>query len=108
MRRGCLNPLRDHKMKFKKISCTEAKKLFLENKPFYACPHKLRPSSSFNIAALVFGLEYKQRAERYKVHGDIWKGTIEKTAWNLFAKAWKHYNGSYEGGYYPAYYVEDN
>lgn len=94
-------------MKFKKITCATAKKLFKEGKPFYACPRKLNPSSPWNVAVLILsGKEWREKAERYKDDPKMWKGSVDKTAWELFMNNWKYYNSSYEVGYYPAYYVE--
>ncbi|WP_448957787.1 hypothetical protein, partial [Klebsiella michiganensis] len=61
-----------------------------EGKPFYACPVKLWPGSPFNPAALVLsGREWIERADWHKDNPKLWKGTAEKTGWELFLNNWK-------------------
>lgn len=91
---------------FKRISKSAAKKLFNEGKGVYLCPCKMMPGTPFNMAALIYGKEYLEKAEMYRNSPDLWKGTLEATAWDLMYNNWSFYNTSYETGYYAAYYVE--
>jgi hypothetical protein len=94
-------------MTFFRITCAKAKKLFFSGKPFHICPVKLRPGKPWNPECLILsGAEYMDNAIRYKNNPVLWKGSVEKTAWNMFINQWSFYNTSYEQGYYPAYYVE--
>jgi hypothetical protein len=91
----------------KRITIQAAKKLFCEgNKFIYVCPHKFRPEGPFSMAAIVCGKEYLEKAEGYRDHPTLWKGTVEKTAWALMYDNWEWCNASWEAGYYPHYYVE--
>lgn len=92
----------------RRINIREAKKSFFAGKQFYICPVKMRPGPPFNMACLVLsGKEWMEKAGFYKDNPTLWKGTQEKTAWELFYNNWKYYNASYETGYYAAYYVEE-
>lgn len=93
---------------FRQISIVKAKKLFNDGKSFiYLCPCKFRPNSVFNTAVLVSGAEWLDRASMYKDNPELWKGSIELTAWELMLNNWKYYNASNESGYYPHYYVQE-
>jgi hypothetical protein len=94
--------------RFRRITIQAARRRFNENKAVYLCPHKMAPDGPYSPAALVFGREWLERAELYKGNEKLWAGTLEKTAWAIMLNNWKHYNASYETGYYPAYYVEVN
>jgi hypothetical protein len=99
--------IRDNATTFVRISKRAAQKLFAEgNKQFCLCPHKLRPGFPFAPHVSVCGKEYLEDAKRYETNVHLWKGTIEKTAWDLMYNNWAYYNASYEAGYYAAYYVE--
>lgn len=94
---------------FKRISKREAKKLFSEgNKVIYLCPCKMYPSNPWNMACAISGKEYLERAEMYRNHETLWKGTKEETAWQLMYNDWAFYNTSYETGYYAHYYEQSN
>jgi len=89
-----------------RISKARAKKLFATDKPVFLCPVKMYPDGPFSGSCLILGKEYLEQAERYRNHPDLWKGTIEETAWDLMYNNWIFYNASYDTGYYPAYYIE--
>jgi hypothetical protein len=98
---------------FVRISKREAQKRFnAGTMPVYLCPCKLRPGFPWNVACLIFGKEYLEDAERYAPRPDgtdgsiLWKGTLEKTAWDLLYNNWAYYNATYETGYYAHYYVQ--
>jgi len=94
-------------VQFSRISIFEARKRFTSGKAFYICPCKMRPGGGFNMACLILsGKEWANQAEIYTDNPKLWKGTIEKTAWELMYNNWNHYNTSYETGYYAHYYVE--
>lgn len=94
-------------MPFVKISKAEAKKRFAKSEAIFLCPCKLAPDGPFSSAALVYGKEYLEKAKLYIDHPTLWKGSIEATAWDLMFNNWKHYNASYECGYYPTYYIQN-
>ncbi|HEY6565143.1 MAG TPA: hypothetical protein VIY86_11635 [Pirellulaceae bacterium] len=91
---------------FKRITKAAARKLFNAGKPIYLCPHKMRPGFPWNMAALIFSKGWLEKATVYEKHPDLWKGSVEETAWDLMYNNWMFYNSNYEMGYYPAYYVE--
>ena len=92
---------------FIRITKAQARKLFAEgDKVVYLCPCKMRPGFPFNMALGVSGTEYLEQAEGYKKNPDLWKGTVEETAWCLMFNNWNFYNASHECGYYPHYYIE--
>lgn len=91
----------------KRITKAEARKRFFADKLFYICPVKMAPDYPFSFSCPVpSSVEYLERAERYRDNETLWKGTPEKTAWELFYTNWAHYNATYETGYYAAYYVD--
>jgi hypothetical protein len=90
-----------------RITKRDAFKRFTTGKPFYMCPCKLHPFPPFSPASLILnGQEWMERAERYRDHPELWKGTIEQTAWDLLYNAWAFSNANYECGYYAHYYIE--
>ena len=91
---------------FIRITKREAQKRFSTDQAVFFCPCKMRPSFPWNPACLVLGKGYLERAERYRAHPVLWKGTLEKTAWDLAYQYWSHYNVSWEYGYYAHYYKE--
>ncbi len=93
---------------FIRITKAEARKLFAQgDKVIYLCPCKMRPGFPFNMALGVTGKEYLENAERNKEGSDLWKGTLEETAWDLMYNNWYFYNClDNETGYYAHYYVE--
>lgn len=93
-------------MAFRRITTTEAKKLWLAGKSVYLCPHKLHPCSPWNMATLVTSAEWLEAADRHGPTSEVWDGSRETTAWALMLNNWRYYNASYETGYYPHYYVE--
>jgi hypothetical protein len=101
--------LKENAMKVR-ISKQKARKLFAEgDKPIYLCPVKMHPAGPFSPACLIFGEEYLQKAAWYKDSSDLWKGTLEKTAWDLMYNNFAYYNLSsctHEVGRYAAYYVD--
>ncbi len=90
----------------RRISKAQARKLFAADRPIYLCPHKMRPDGPFSCACLILGKSYLENAEMYRNDPQLWKGTLEKTAWDLMYNNWCFYNATYETGYYAAYYVE--
>lgn len=92
---------------FVRISKATAKRLFAESKPIYLCPNKMRPDGPLSMACLILGKEYLEKAEGYRNHPDLWKNTVEDTAWGLMFNNWSFYNlDGDEMGSYPHYYVE--
>lgn len=98
-------------IRYRRISKAEARKLFNQgNHPIFLCPCKFRPEGPFSMAAMVAGREYLEKARGYEKHykdSPVWAGTVEATAWGLMYNNWKHYNASYETGYYAHYYVQE-
>lgn len=97
-------------VRYRRISKAEAVKLFLKgDHPIFLCPCKFRPEGPFSMAAMIAGREYLEKAKGYEKHKDspVWKGTVEKTAWELMYDNWKFYNATYETGYYAHYYVQE-
>lgn len=89
-----------------KISQTQAKRIWLSDKPIYICPSNIAPSMPFNVAALTFAKEWLEKADLYGKTSKLWKGSREETAWQLMLSNWRYYNASYEAGYYPHFYVD--
>lgn len=91
----------------RRITKAQAVKLFNQkSKPVTLCPCKMRPEGPFSMGTLIFGQEWFAKAEQYKTHPDLWKGSLETTAWALMYNNWSFYNSNNECGYYPHYYVE--
>jgi len=97
---------------FIRITKWEARRLFAKgNETIFLCPCKMHPGFPFNMALMVSGKEWLEKAQWYKPRddgttSDLWKGTIEKTAWDLLYNNWNYYNTSYETGYYAHYYIQ--
>lgn len=93
---------------FTRITKAQARKLFAKgDKIIYLCPCKMLPDTPFNMAAGVSGKEWLEKAAGYRTHPDLWKGTVEATAWDLMYNSWSFYNASHECGGYAHYYVEE-
>lgn len=90
----------------KRITKRQAKKLFSEGKMIVLCPCKIWPEGPFSMACRISGTEYIREAHMSVNHPDLYKGSIEETAWCLMYNNWQFYNSSYEMGYYPHYYVD--
>lgn len=98
---------------FKRITKREAFKRFVQDQPIYLCPFKMRPTACFNMACLILGKEYLEKAKGFDpasrcLANRVWKGSVEKTAWAIMYNNWICYNASHEVGYYPHYYVQQN
>lgn len=94
-------------MTFTRITKAQARKRFAKNEAIYLCPNNMRPGTPFNMACLIYGKEYLEKAEGYRNHPDLWKGTLEKTAWDLMYNNWAFYNvDGGEMGTHAHYYVE--
>lgn len=91
----------------KKITKAVAKKLFNEGFNIVLCPNKMMPGLPFSMGCLVSSKEYLENAKRYENDKKLWKGTVEKTAWNLMYNNWSYYNTGYEVGYYAHYYLPE-
>jgi hypothetical protein len=92
---------------FVRITKAQARKLFAQgDEIIFLCPCRMRPGTPFNMAAAVSGREYLEKAVAYKDHPDLWKGSVEATAWDLMFNNWAYYNASHECGYYPHYFIE--
>ncbi len=92
----------------KKVSKRTAQKLFNEgDKIIILPPCKMYPMGAFSLGCRIAGKEYLQKAEEYGPECDLWKGSIERTAWDLMYNNWAFYNTSYECGYYAHYYIEE-
>ena len=87
-----------------RITKAIARKLFAEGKPISLCPCNMYPGGPWNMACLIGGKEWLEKAEGYKSHPDLWKGTVEKTAWDLMYNNWAYYNSECR---YAHYYVEE-
>lgn len=94
-------------MAFVAISKANAKKRFAKSEPVYLCPNNMRPDGPFSMACLILGAEYLLKAETYRTHPDLWKGTVEATAWDLMYNNWAFYNvDDAEMGTRATYYVQ--
>ena len=91
-----------------RISKREAQKCFAADQPIYLCPRKFVPCTPWHVECLILGKEYLEKAEGYRNHPTLWKGTIEATAWALMYNNWAYYNASWEAGYYAHYYKPHN
>lgn len=107
----------------KRITKREAFKLFTTtDRCIVLCPCKFHPGGPFSMGCTVAGKEYLEKADLYapRPHtivkdgeltnvvapGVLWKGTREKTAWDLMYNNWVYYNVNNEAGRYACYYVE--
>ena len=90
-------------MSFKRISKREAKAIFnaADGRFIYLCPRKFRPGFPFNVACQISGKDYQERFNAIKGY------SAYKDAWDKMYTEWLFYNTSYEGGYYPHYYLEE-
>lgn len=91
-----------------RISKCQAKKIFNRGGLVYLCPCKFLPAGPFSMAVNISGNEYLHCAEVYDETSDLWKGSLEETAWSIMYNRWHFYNASYETGYYAHYYIEGN
>lgn len=99
-------------MALKRITIHQAKKLFADGTSIIiVCPCKFHPAGPFSMGCRISGKEYLENAEWYSPEkgkeSDLWKGTLEKTAWDLMYNNWAFYNTSFETGYYAHYYIEN-
>jgi hypothetical protein len=102
------------KMKtYKRITKAQARKLFNEGKPLTLCPCKVLPGGEWpqqsNISEKGIA-ELKEKAAWYSPDGIspstiLWKGDINKTAWDLMYNEWAFYNTNSEQGQYAHYYI---
>ena len=106
-------------MQYNRITRSQAKKLFAENKVIYLIPHKMRIGSMWHIECPVNGInDYIDSAKQYekyfnersesnyaKQYSKLWKGSLLETAWALMYNNWSFHNTNYEMGYYAHYYV---
>lgn len=94
---------------FKRITKRQAQKAFSNGQIVYFCPCKMRPGFPWNLACPIHPKEHIAKAEYYADNHNpqLWKGSIEKTAWALAYNAWAFYNTNYEMGYYAHYYLEN-
>lgn len=107
-------------MKYQRISKATAKKLFAAGETVYLCPCKMYPGGMWHPECPVsLTPDLVEDAKRYEHHhshrhesaysaqyADLWKGSIEETAWDLMYNNWRYYNTGYELGYYAHYYVK--
>jgi hypothetical protein len=89
----------------RRITKRQAKKLFSEGKVFIVCPCKMFPVGPWSVGCNIHPKEYLEDAARYEKHPDLWKGSLEETAWSLMYNNWCFYNTNYEMGYYAHYYI---
>lgn len=95
-------------MPLRRITKREAQaKFYTGVEGIILCPCKFRPDGPFSMGCRVFGREWLDKAEGYADSPDLWKGTINSTAWSLMYNNWAYYDTSYETGYYAHYYVEE-
>ena len=95
----------------KRITKQAAYKLFAAGKPIILCPCKMRPVSYWYVAPTMEPYHWLENAEYYNPETSygganaVWKGSLEKTAWDLAYNAWANYNTNNEMGYYAHYYT---
>jgi hypothetical protein len=77
-------------MRFHRISKRHARELFRLGKPFYIVSHKMMPGGSWGMGLTVFPTKYHE----------------ENRSFDQMVIDWNYYNGSYETGYYPTFYLE--
>jgi hypothetical protein len=102
-------------MPFLRISKATARKRFANGESITLCPCKLRPGFPFSPHSTLYpeSIEsWKERAQWYAPKTDdpnneMWRGSINATAWDLMMNDWAFYNTSYEQGYYASYWVEN-
>ena len=109
----------EYKVRYQRITKSIAKKLWKEGQTIYLCPSNCRPGGPWSVECPVkLSDDLKSDAARYKDHfedkdsyysrqyADLWKGSIELTAWHLMYNNWSYYNTNSEMGYYAHYYVK--
>ena len=101
-------------MNMKRITKREAFKRFCAEKPFWLCPCKLRfgfpwyPEYLLSVSSIK---AWKDSARLYRpgyfhCNSELWKGTVNATAWYLMYRNWVYCNANWETGYYAHYYIK--
>lgn len=100
---------------FKSITKAAAIKRFNEGQSIVLCPSRLLPGGEWN-PQFTLGpasiTEWKEKAANYGPDSTLWKGDVNKTAWELFYNNWAYYNTD-EGkpggmGKTAKYYIESD
>jgi len=94
------------KVRWLKITKQQARKRFAHGDLIHLCPCKMAPGGVLSLTCLIESQDYLEKAKTYRSHPDLWKGTVEETAWSLMYNIWEYHNASWETGYYPHYYIQ--
>ena len=119
-------------MNFQRITRSQAKKLFTDNKHIYLCPSNFYPGGMWNIECLIHPYKYWEHIrvldggkspcdkivhpekecfntwdEWQKWLNDLTSYTQEEKnkAWDSMYNEWAFYNTNSEMGYYAHYYI---
>ena len=93
------------KVRWLKITKQQAKKRFVNGDVIHLCPCKMAPGGILSLVCLIESKPYLEAARACRGNHDLWRGTVENTAWSLMYNVWEYYNASWETGCYPHYYV---
>lgn len=88
-----------------RITKRQAAKRFISGDVIHLCPCKMAPGGPWSPVCAIEGKPYLEKAETYRGHPDLWKGTLGETAWSLMYNIWEYHNASWETGYYAHYYI---
>jgi hypothetical protein len=80
---------------FRRISTAAAKRFFAQGLPVVLCPCKCVPAPGHPFV------------QHVTVSSADWRKPWIEDPWRSMLNEWKHYNASYEMGYYPHFYVEE-
>ena len=87
----------------KRINKIEARKLFITGKTLLVVPNKVSPDNVWGI-----GLALSAPEEEKRLAGENSDPVRLDRQWlfDNWVTRWYYYNGNYELGYYPAFYVD--
>ena len=86
---------------YKRISKAQAIKLFTNDITIRIVPCKYRPDNQWNA------IDFNRKDWEHKNMVDTGKRVIPDWCFNNWCIQWTYYNGNYESGYYPAFYVKE-